>query len=250
MHSIITPEAVDSGKKMLFAKWIDCSRVLVAVSPAAERVCMLRDTALINGIKKQGDVGKSQGECVGGAQWLQMLHDGWHPPIPNYKIVFSKGTFNGICAYYNIHMDPDLGLGYAALWHIACGCKACKEQLGRPWLPRANVFEQMKYAQNNECVLQPSYKGANNWKICQLLPVTEDNEKGAQDSILCVLIAMDAWMLLMVWEGEAGAVGTTDKAAMGYYLVKWLSKPYALQSDSEGMSWLIVAGAMVVDVVF
>ncbi len=94
----------------------------------------------------------------------------------------------------------------------------------------------MKYAQNNECVLQPSYKGANNWKICQLLPVTEDNEKGAQDSILCVLIAMDAWMLLMVWEGEAGAVGTTDKAAMGYYLVKWLSKPYALQSDSEGMS--------------
>ncbi len=68
MHSIITPEAVDSGKKMLFAKWIDCSRVLVAVSPAAERVCMLRDTALINGIKKQGDVGKSQGECVGGAQ--------------------------------------------------------------------------------------------------------------------------------------------------------------------------------------
>ena len=68
MHSIITPEAVDSGNHMLSTKRIDHSRVLVAVSPAAERVCMLRDTALINGIKKQADVGKSQGECVGGAQ--------------------------------------------------------------------------------------------------------------------------------------------------------------------------------------
>jgi hypothetical protein len=59
-------------------------------------------------------------------------------------------------------MDLDLGVGYVALWHVACGWDACKEQLGRPWLPRVDMFEQPQYAQNNECILWPSYKGANN----------------------------------------------------------------------------------------
>ncbi len=64
------------------------------------------------------------------------------PPIPNYKIVFSKGKFNGIHAYYTIRTEPDLSLGYAALWRIACRCNVCKEQLGRPWLPCVDMFEQ------------------------------------------------------------------------------------------------------------
>ncbi len=59
--------------------------------------------------------------------------------------------------------------------------------------------------------------------------MTKGNEKWAQDLILCTLIAMDAWLLLMVWESEVGAFGTTDKAAMGYYLVKWLSELYTLK---------------------
>ncbi len=27
------------------------------------------------------------------------------PPIPNYKIIFPMGYFNGICAYYNVCTD-------------------------------------------------------------------------------------------------------------------------------------------------
>jgi hypothetical protein len=181
---------------------------------------------------------------MNGTQWMTP------PPIPNYKIMLLKSKFNGICAYYNIHMDPDLGLGYAALWRIACGCDAWKEQLGRPWLPRVNMFEQPQYTQNNKCVLWPSYKGANNWKICQLFPVTDDNETGAWDLILCVLIAMDVQLSLMVREGEVSAFGTIDKTAMGYYLVKWLSEAYALQADIKGMSGMIVAGLMVVDALY
>ncbi len=34
---------------------------------------------------------------------------------------------------------------------------------------------------------------------------------------------------------------------MGYYIVKWESKPYALQADAEGISGIVMAGAMVVD---
>ena len=50
--------------------------------------------------------------------------------------------------------------------------------------------------------------------------------------------------------GEVGAVGTTDVAAMGYYLVKWLSEPYTLQEDMEGMAGLIGTGKMVADAVY
>ena len=54
-------------------------------------------------------------------------------------------------------------------------------------------------------------------------------------------------MSLMVHEGDIGVVGTDDEAAMGYYLMRWLSKPYTLQEDSEVMSGVIDAGAMVSD---
>jgi hypothetical protein len=54
-------------------------------------------------------------------------------------------------------------------------------------------------------------------------------------------------MSLMICKGQVGAVGTTDKALMGYYLVKWLSEPYTLQEDTQGMSGMIPTGSMVVD---
>jgi hypothetical protein len=93
-------------------------------------------------------------------------------------------------------------------------------------------------------------KGLMIKKICQLLPVTDDNETGVRDLILCILVAMDAWLLLIVQVGEVGAVGTTDKVAMGYYLVKWLSKAYTLQADTEGMSGMIVARSMMGDALY
>jgi hypothetical protein len=67
------------------------------------------------------------------------------PNIPNYKIVFPKGKFNGMQAYYNIHTDPNLGVGYAALCHIACGCASCKEQLGGVWVACVDMREHMLF---------------------------------------------------------------------------------------------------------
>ena len=76
-----------------------------------------------------------------------------------------------------------------------------------------------------------------------------DNEKGVQDLVRCILNAMEVRMLLMIWEGEVGEVRMTDNVVMGYYVVKWTSKPYALQAVAEGVSGVIAAGAMVVYVV-
>ena len=69
----------------------------------------------------------------------------------------------------------------------------------------------------------------------------------ARESLICVLNALEAQMSLMVCKGDIGVVGTDDKAAMGYYLMRWLSKPYTLQEDTEVMSGVIDAGAMVSD---
>ncbi len=65
-----------------------------------------------------------------------------------------------------------------------------------------------------------------------------------------ILIAMEARICLMIREGKVRAVATTDEAAMGYYVVKWLSKPFSLQEYKEGMSGVISAGVMVVDALF
>ena len=99
-------------------------------------------------------------------------------------------------------------------------------------------------------MLWPSYEGANDWKIFQLVPKKPDDEKGARESIQCVLNALEAHVLLMMCIGEVGAVGTMDAAAMGYYKVKWLSEPYTLQEETVGMASLIGTGKMVAKAVY
>jgi hypothetical protein len=82
------------------------------------------------------------------------------------------------------------------------------------------MYEQPRYATNDWCILWRDYKGENDWKIFQLGPVNKEEEKGVWDSIRCMLNALEARMSLMIWKGEVGAVGTTDEAAMGYYIVQ------------------------------
>jgi hypothetical protein len=122
-------------------------------------------------------------------------------------------------------------------------------------MPKLRVPDAMKlairYGQNKECTLWPSYEGANDWMFCQLVPKTEADKKGAWESHNSVLGTMKAPMSLMVREGEMGAIGMADEAALGYYVVKWLSNPYTLQEETaEGMSGIIGVGTMVADVLY
>ena len=48
--------------------------------------------------------------------------------LPDYKVVLPKGRFNGICAHYNIRINLDLIIGWAALRWVAYGCGSCKDQ--------------------------------------------------------------------------------------------------------------------------
>ncbi len=107
--------------QMLSAKWIDCSGVLVAVSPTAKCICMLSNPCCVNRMKSKGMRASRRGEVlVEGNKYATYCMDNV-PIMSDYKIIFLNGKFNGVCAYYNICMDPDLGVGWAALCHVAGG---------------------------------------------------------------------------------------------------------------------------------
>jgi hypothetical protein len=250
MCSIVTPEEEDNDKKMSNTKWIESNGVLVAVSPAAECVRMLSNPSRINGIKSEGMRAKREAKALVEMNDYATYSMVDVPIIPDFKIIFPKGKFNGVRAYYNIRTDPDLGVGWAALCRVACGCQPCKDQLVLPWMKGVDMSEQPRYAENRDCLLWLSYEGANNWRISELVPRTDEDKRGARKGMKCVLDALEARISRMVRKGDVGAIGTTDEEAMGYYVVKWLSKPYTLQNPTEGMSGVIGAGVMVADALY
>ena len=252
MCCIMTPKTENSGKHMLFAKWRECAGETAAMSPADKCICLLRDPSRVNQIISEG----MRAKCEGNALVLRNDYRIYTMvnvlPLPDYKVVLLKGQFNGLHAHYNICTDPDLGMGWAALCCIACSCGPCKDQLEMLWVPGIDVAVQPRYPQNVACVLWPSYEDANNRNIWALVSKTKADKKGAGKSLRCIINALEAHMSLIVREGKVSAAGTTDKAAMGYYLVKWLSKPYSLQEDNEGMfdEQMIFARTVMVDTLY
>ncbi len=228
MCCILASESAHGRRQMLSAKWIERDGITVALGPADECICLLSNPACLDGIKSKGMRSKHEGRA------LVMLNDYMTytmtdvPPLPDYKVVLPKGQFNSIHAHYNICMDMDFGMGWAALCWVACGCGPCKEQLQRLWVLQGNKITQPRYGVNKDCKLWPSYKGANNWRICALVPKTEADKKQAHELLRCILNTLAACMSLMMHEGQVGAVGKSDEAVMGYYLIKWLSEPYTL----------------------
>ncbi len=108
---------------------------MIAVSPAEECVCLLSDPTRINGIKSEEMRASREGKALVERNDYEACKMEEVPNIPNYMVVLPKSKFNGIRAHYIIRTDPNLGIGWAALCHVPCGCASCKEQLVSPWVP-------------------------------------------------------------------------------------------------------------------
>ena len=118
----------DSGKNMLSVKWVKRDEKIVVVSPADKCVHFLSNQSRVNGIKSEGMRAKRKGKVLVSCNDYTSFMMGGVLPIPDYKVVLPKGKFNGLCVHYSTRMDPDLGLGWAALRQVACGCGPCKDQ--------------------------------------------------------------------------------------------------------------------------
>ncbi len=177
MCCILTPEMAQGGRQMLSAKWIERDGINIAVSPSDECVHLLSDPTCLNGIKREGMWAK----CKGRALVVQNNYMTYTmenvPPLPDYKVVLPKGQFNGIRAHYNIRMDPDLGMDWAAVRWVSYGCGPCKDQLQRPWVLCGSITTQPRYTVNKGCKLWPSYESANDWKVVALMPKMEADKK-------------------------------------------------------------------------
>ena len=252
MCSIVTPEAQEGAKRMCAAKWMqEGGGEVKAVSPAAECVRLLRAPERVAGVKGEGMRAKRESEVLVQCNDYDTYSMADVDALPDHKVVLPKGEFNGIRAHYNIRTDPDLGLSWAALRRAACGCPECAKQLALPWKAGVDRAAQPRYARNKMCERWPSYEGANDWKICQLMPKTAAAAKGSRESMERVLTAMVARISLMIKEGEIAAFGTTDAETLGYYLVKWLSEPYTLQERTQGVAGMLEVGTtLVADAVY
>jgi hypothetical protein len=162
MCCILAPETANGGRQMLSAKCIECDGISVTVSLADKCAHLLINPARLNNIKSEGMQAKHKGRALVVCNNYMTYTMMDVPPLPDYKVVLSKGQFNGIRAHYNICMDLDLGMDWAALHWVACGCGLCKDQLQRPWVLHGNITTQPRYTLNTDCKLWPSYKGANN----------------------------------------------------------------------------------------
>ena len=74
----------------------------------------------MNGIKSEGMRAKREGAAQIELNTYESYFMDDVRAIPDFKIELEKGEYNGIRAYYNIHTDPDLGIGWAALRRVAC----------------------------------------------------------------------------------------------------------------------------------
>ena len=64
MCCIVMPMAVDSGKKILSAKWVQCNGVTVVVSPADKCIHLLSNPVRIRWIKSKGMQAKREGKVL------------------------------------------------------------------------------------------------------------------------------------------------------------------------------------------
>jgi hypothetical protein len=177
MCCILTPEMAQGGRQMLSARWIEHDGINIAVSPADECIHLLSDPTRLNGIKSESMQAKREGRALVMQNNYMTYTMENVPPLPDYKVVMPKGQFNGIRAHYNIRTDPDLGMDWAAVRWVACGCGPCKDQLQRPWVLHGSITAQPRYAVNKDYKLWPSYEGANGWKIVALMPKMEADKK-------------------------------------------------------------------------
>jgi hypothetical protein len=142
---------------------------------------------------------------------------------------WDKGTStkSGLSYMYNCRVDPDLGIGRAAVWIIHCACGSCRTQLGLPWSPGVDAKLQPRYASSTEYEFWPIFEGLNDWHVVKCDQPKKDNDEDLVDlAHHMVLEKGNIRTMDRIEVGKVGSMGTDDPEADGYYLVKWIEEPY------------------------
>jgi len=143
------------------------------------------------------------------------------------------GEHNGILGRYNLWTDPDLGMGWAALRHVPCGCPTCVKQLQEPWDDSIkDPQQQPRYKQNKECHRWPIFEGLNDWIIVSIVKDAKSNAKEEEAAKKSITDDLAVFVSQEIKVGGYGAMAV-DEGVNGYYIVQWTGEPYMLQERVE-----------------
>ena len=145
-------ETMCEGKEKIFSK--ECVR-------------LLSNPDRFSGVKSESKYAKRESNAMVKKRYyhLQKHEDINHTNIKSQLKGLDNSTPIGIRSHYNIRVDYDLGLSFAAIRRLPCACTACLEQLDLNWDINVLRHEQPRYARNPNCHYWPLFEGLNDWKI-------------------------------------------------------------------------------------
>jgi hypothetical protein len=229
MSQATMPEENDSTQKINPEAMVE--NASKSIAKEAARLC--RNENRIHGVKSEGKYRKREEsasmkqrfywedgefEITSSFDNLTMVCKPWYKPKDRKN--------NGISSMYNFRADPKLGLGRIAIRRIPCACDSCRQLLMKEWVNNLPADKQPRYGRNTDCIFWDIFEGRNDWHIVQLVP---DNGSSKEEFNQAQQLVVDSWVEKAaenIVEGRYGAINTDDPDADGYYVVKFLGKPF------------------------
>jgi hypothetical protein len=133
---------------------------------------------------------------------------------------WEKGTTKSALSFmYNCRVDPDLGIGRAAVCQILCACSSCWMQVDLPWSPGADATLQPRYTSSLKFKFWPIFEGLNDWHVVKCDQQKKDNDEDLVDLANCMVLEKEPVRTMYTIEaGKIGAMSTDNLEADGYTL--------------------------------
>jgi len=141
---------------------------------------------------------------------------------------------NGIHEMFNYYFSPGMTRDTCAVRRIPCLCDACNQQLSEEWKIGGAYDKtpglQPRFASREDCILQPMMGTLNEWRILTLAPTKIIDLNEINMFKRDILKNMEDKQFKEIDDKKFGAYKTGARdVTEGFYLVKWIAKPYILQ---------------------
>ena len=135
-----------------------------------------------------------------------------------------------IIRHYNYSSYLTLGPGIVVIRIIPCSCQACTKILSLSWyLKIKEEFNRPRYGRVYNCKYSQIIGCCNNCIIIKNIYGTDEEYCKQINRTIIYDNLMNTYLTIM--EGNCGAINAEYSLCHGYYILKFTSYPYILQSD-------------------
>ena len=142
--------------------------------------------------------------------------------------------YNGMLACYHLHVDPQLSINKSALQRMPCAYKSCANKLSLRWIDNVAAENQPRFSHNDRCKYINIFGHYNDWIIINISKKNpQDLIENEDDLKKDVLIGITDRIVSDIEIGNIGAFMYNINDSYGYDLLKFDSKPYKIQYNSN-----------------